>query len=876
MRIHSIATAFFVFFLLVSAAAGASITGSTVSGTNIYAGSTVYNIGPAAEIDSTSTATGITNIAGRYVYASGLAYTQAAQIVTYSIATRQGAAVTATNQGTELGMYWDYGDGNTATTEELTHRYRTPSTYITTLQLSSYLQETPTTITTSVSLATSGAIDNAVSNTNVYAGSRLYDIAPSAYLKGGNSATGITNIAGRYLYASDLTAALSGSTATITAADRQGAAVNATTQGTTGTYSWDYGDGATATTTATDSTTHAYSTGIYSAKVEIPGYFGNLILYTDPINVGVPTYTAEDITTQDFDIVVEAGQLYQPLTQYILPSTKADMEFFAGNLFVLASGRTVYTIDAGTATATPVSTTTGTTAETIYLGENAAIITDTAGNTAVYVYEAGTFDYLSSGGSDKIATTANYAGIVNDGTLSIYDLSTGKKIGSTPANIEAFAGNDYGDTFAGFAGSTISYWWVDNAGAIQSGSANITQTVTGLKQIAQTENYIVTTDTNTLIIGVSGVGEYNLVATSETDTPLTTPQATTIGVIIGVHSPNEIYIIGADGATAGTYQTGAALADSSITKATGLYAITGGADQQAYILRKDQESTWSLAQILKTSAAISHAQISTTGTYSAVLSAANLYLLKMSTQQDTSYYLQGMVIDSHGMPYKGVVFINGEKVNSDASGKFTYPVTPGMLYEIVVDTTTVEYTATNAALQQVAIKLSVNPLAADIQYSAEYNAATQNIEMSYYDMADKTQSVVWEVRQTNNNTIVATYTGTTAAFPVPAGDIYQNYYITVAADRGDYDITKSWSITPAGGSPVDLFGLDDNGKNIIFGFLLLIIAGLFGAMHSARGAVLTAFAACVLRYLELITIPWVVILVAAVLAVIAAIAGGQR
>ena len=77
--------------------------------------------------------------------------------------------------------------------------------------------------------------------------------------------------------------------------------------------------------------------------------------------------------------------------------------------------------------------------------------------------------------------------------------------------------------------------------------------------------------------------------------------------------------------------------------------------------------------------------------------------------------------------------------------------------------------------------------------------------------------------------------------------------------------------------PVDLYGLDEDGRNIIFGFLLLLLAGLFGVMHSRSGAILVAFAACIMRYLELITIPWILIIIAVVLAIVAAIAhGGQN
>lgn len=879
MKAGNILLTLLLLSVLIAPAMAASITGCEVTGTNVYAGSTAYNIGPAAEIDSTSTATGITNTAGRYIYASGLSYTQAAGIVTYTIENRQGAAVTATEQGTETGMYWDYGDGNTATTDSLTHRYNTPSTYTTNLQLTSYLQETPVSVSTAVTLATSGVTDCTVTDTNVYAGSRLYDITPSAYLKDGNTAAGITNVNGRYLYVENLAATVSGSTATITAEGRQGAAVNTTTQGTTGTYAWEFGDGTTATTTATDTTTHTYSTGIYSAKVDIPGYFGDLTLYTNPINVGVSTYSAEEITTQDFDIVVETGQLYQPQIQYILPSANADTEFFAGNVFVLVSGQTVYTIDAATDTATPVSTTTGTTAETIYIGEYATIITDTAGNTAVYEYPENTFSYLASGGSSLIATTQNYAGIVLDGKLNLYSLTTNKKIGDITTTVTGFSGNDYGDTFAGYNGANLTYYWVEN-GQIKSATETLPHTITGIQQISQTENYIVTTQANTYIISVSAIGEYNLVTTSETDTPLTHPQATTIGVTIGVHAPNEIYILGADGTTAGTYQTGSTLADTSITKATGLYAISGGSDQQAYILRKDQESTWSLAQIVKANAALTHTQVSTTGTWAAVISGTNLYVLKLSTTQDASYYLQGVVVGSSGEVYANKpITINGEKVTTDLSGKFTYPVTPGMVYEIVAETTRTEYTATNAALQSIAIRLNPNPYAQTVSYSTDYNAETGQFEMLYMDSKALTESVTWVIRETGSQEIVSQQTvpaGQTAYWEVPFDKVFTSYQITMIADRQGTNVENVWILTPDGKNPIDIPGLDDTGKTIIFGAVLMIFGGLFGVMHSAKGALLTVALAGIMTYLGLLAIPWPVIMIAGTIAVIAILAGGQR
>ena len=136
--------------LLVSGAAGVSITDCTVTNTNIYAGSNLLPIGPAAEIDSTSTATGITNVAGRYIYASGLTATPNGATVSYTLDGQQGSTTVEATQGTAQSWAWTFGDGQTSTVaESTTHTYAAPGTYTTSLTLKNYLDSTGVTVTTS-------------------------------------------------------------------------------------------------------------------------------------------------------------------------------------------------------------------------------------------------------------------------------------------------------------------------------------------------------------------------------------------------------------------------------------------------------------------------------------------------------------------------------------------------------------------------------------------------------------------------------------------------------------------------------------------------------------------------------------------------------
>ncbi len=54
----------------------------------------------------------------------------------------------------------------------------------------------------------------------------------------------------------------------------------------------------------------------------------------------------------------------------------------------------------------------------------------------------------------------------------------------------------------------------------------------------------------------------------------------------------------------------------------------------------------------------------------------------------------------------------------------------------------------------------------------------------------------------------------------------------------------------------------------------MIFGGLFGVMHSTKGALAVTALAAWMRYMELITIPWILISIAAVIAIIASLQRG--
>ena len=124
-----------------------SIINSKIQDINIY-GSSIIIYPPNA--DSSNTASGITNVADRYLYASGLTATQNGKTVSYTVDGRQGSTTVEAAQGTAQSWAWTFGDGQTSTAaQDTTHTYAAPGTYSTSLTLKNYLDSTGITVTTS-------------------------------------------------------------------------------------------------------------------------------------------------------------------------------------------------------------------------------------------------------------------------------------------------------------------------------------------------------------------------------------------------------------------------------------------------------------------------------------------------------------------------------------------------------------------------------------------------------------------------------------------------------------------------------------------------------------------------------------------------------
>lgn len=162
MKHHHLLLIFVVVCLLLAAPAAANVSDSSVTNTNIYAGSYVYDIAPADNV-TTSSATGISNVAGRYIYASALTNNVNESTATLALLDRQGAAVNLTDSAVVSGILVDWGDGSTS--DSLTHEYTADGIYDVTATVTNYLDNTGITLTdrvqigeTSISISVSPAV----------------------------------------------------------------------------------------------------------------------------------------------------------------------------------------------------------------------------------------------------------------------------------------------------------------------------------------------------------------------------------------------------------------------------------------------------------------------------------------------------------------------------------------------------------------------------------------------------------------------------------------------------------------------------------------------------------------------------------------------
>ena len=615
------------------------------------------------------------------------------------------------------------------------------------------------------------------------------------------------------------------------------------------------------------------------------------------------TRTVEIAESVSYDITTKDRGAYQIQKQWHTNVHSKGMLYLDEHTAVMAiEDEVLLMTNAGTPQ--PVTNTKGGTVLQAYLGKTAASVIDDHDAVIVFPYSGGNAKALWQSNTESGVTPPIYTAITSQhvgyiltiGTktqLLIHNLSTGDFLGATEFTDTNLCANDAANTFVSYTPgqkAIKTYYWDAESNSIITTSMDVPTAVTNIREVLGQNTIVVTTTSNTYVYIIEANKKLTQQTISTSSMALTSPDGS-INQYIGNYQ-NILYIFDTTGATVGTYAAGSRLQTASIARATGLWGVTGGLDNQIYFISKVGTSDWRMEQTIPIPHPITDSAISTNGEYAIVASDSRIYVFKLTEDPGdpkpgknptAELYLNGIVINTNGAPYKGKITINGEILNTDSAGKFVYMVTTGTAYTIMADGYATQYTATNVPYQTVAIKIQPDPYVTNIDYKAAWNPETQTIDLTYIDKTGRTNGVQWSIRNTATNEIVYEKTGKsgeTLQYPVAEEHQYTNYVVSLSADRATSTglhtpVKNTWTITPRGSGPINIPGLDDTGKNILFCGVLMVFGALFGVVHSTKGAVATALFAAALRYFELITIPWVVITIAAVIAILATLARGS-
>ena len=683
------------------------------------------------------------------------------------------------------------------------------------------------------------------------------------------------------------------------------------------TFLWNFGDG---TTAATASATHAYSaSGSYNVSLTISNAWGSdtaYHIYTVFDYAEITNVTATLLSTEQITLNTYSSQRYNPVQQYGLSASVLDIKYVSSSDAYMVSGNTPYYINSKTSVITPVSNYVGTNAVLCAIDESGIVIYDTEKVISYYSYATGTRQIIKMvDGVTSITLGKAYSPEVNVITYTTtantyyYRIDTGVTYSSTTSSIyNGIVGNPYNKMFLSWnnvnlSNVTISYL---NAGVVEDSTHQLAltagTTIQSIQSIDNTNNFIIRTTDKIFVVEVIN-GSFNLISTSAGGLPaFSEVRADQQLEYMGLNETSA-YFVSDTGALLTYYAGIAQLNTLAISSESGIWSAFGGNDMRLTVLGRASPTTWNVSDIIYFSASINKVALSTGGYYLTVVSDGSLYLLSQAipdssdTILTTKYYLQVYLMEN-GQYLDNTRFTVGvgetapTTYTTDASGSYVVEVVPSRTYTIAFSdgSKSTTYTANNFALQYLILSKSATvPSANGISYNVSLDYRT--IHMSYLDTYSRNNLVNFTI--SNATSVLQTYESITnsVSYVYDATLISDNYIgvtMYVSNTASDYTLEKSYTfwlktyadptnqtglilpgakkpLIPAAfwsdtGLPVKL---DSELIQLIICGVLMVIAGLFGAQHSAKGALLVAGIAAIFTVLGLLVIDpiWVAMMV---------------
>ena len=353
-----------------------------------------------------------------------------------------------------------------------------------------------------------------------------------------------------------------------------------------------------------------------------------------------------------------------------------------------------------------------------------------------------------------------------------------------------------------------------------------------------------------------------------------------------------------DNTQVGTYTTGGDVNNVDISIKNGLWATGGSLDGVVYIFSKEDSSSWYLVYSSESFEPVSAIAMTWRGEYvvaGRIDGTITLYSTSAidgteEEEDDDTFDIIGTCFKD-GMRYSGqtvtiyqsetggtYTWVLSSTVITDDLGAFTIEVTQGMSYKYVLNAGEAEIIAVaDSSRPYITIMYSTMGLTYAYEYDAEIIGS--NIVVSYTDDA-VAKSVKIEIIDMYTKTIVYSHTFT------DTDTVNINYAIDTDLTRTykiNFDIVRYNNVAVRGQRivstdfefSISLPGVPDTFIiNIIFLVFIMLFAGLFSYAHAEKGALALAGVTLILWYTQLITISFVVVAIAFVLALASVLTSG--
>ena len=399
----------------------------------------------------------------------------------------------------------------------------------------------------------------------------------------------------------------------------------------------------------------------------------------------------------------------------------------------------------------------------------------------------------------------------------------------------------------------------------------LTGTIVGIDAPETGDWVAVSTTTKTYIIQITDTGFGKIYNDDRVGTPYQIQVAD--GGSFAIEGRNILAdIFRIDAVQVGTYTTGGAVQHVALAQKNGLYAAAGSDDGKYYIFSKDETSAWYLLYASDSYDPVTAIAMTWRGEYTVIgRSDGRLTLYSTETESDGFWYTIYFQANGNRLVGYTVTVTDGGTDQSqwdaftrgltDSDGKYVLELTSGNYYRFNVTVDGTEYSKIIHASETNPtgwFRIHVEPVSANTYLNAYYDSDANTINLTYQDNAETPSEIRMTILRTDNySTVYSTsFTSTQiaeAAWPVTDQDVM--YKSIIEADRSAGTIKQSYPIK-AGGNIAPQLPLTANEGNVIWMGFLMVLAGMFGRLHSAKGALMVALAVLFLTAINWITIPW--------------------